>query len=225
MAKSRGKKIRRGDEDKLEEDKKRGGQKKKFHLNAGFRQVSGFVSSFKPFSQISAKATFHPTKNFSFSFNQKIRRNYFLNPRSRDHGFRLQDGIFTVETHFKDLFLGSGIRAGLSSSLPFSYDSSLKGLRTLSSAHLKWSMKLDRFLGFRSDSPFSIKAFVVPTARYYFSRWTTSPTSVSRETVEGLKEVSQSKGGTPLPRFLLGVHKLGLNFSFRDQFFSIWRLW
>ena len=181
-------------------------KEKAFGLNAGLQQISGFIKSADHISQLFVSGSY----SFSFlkeqkarvALSQKINRHFFLNPNSKDQGLWIQDSILSAETSFKPL----GVKIGLSSTLPLSYDSQIKSIFTVSSAYLSYSWLLDSLLSFKPKAVKNIELFIKPVGRYYFSRWTTSQTE------------KQSLGGLPRPELLFGLQSLGLSLSLTDYF-------
>ena len=185
-------------------DEKQIKEAKKFEFKVGFKQINGFIVSADRINQLLFSGIYRFADTWSFSLSQDLNHHYFLNPNSRDKGFRIQDTDLFVNKQFTDLPYESKLKLSFSSTLPLSHASRAIDTVTVSTAYLTWSLKLDPLVNLHSKWIKDIVFFVKPVTRYYFSRYTTTRTK------------GQSLGGTPLPEFLLGLEAIGLACTIRD---------
>lgn len=180
---------------------------KPFLSTVSLGHINGFINSADRINQFSLTGSYRFLEVWSFSISQIINQHYFLNPNSKDKGIWIQDTTLSFQRQFKNPLRKDSFTTGLSSTLPFSHYSQVNDIWTVSTAYLIWSLKLDSFLkSYKPEWVKNISFSIKPIARYYFSKYTTTPTK------------KQSSGGTPLPQFLIGIQSISLKANITDRF-------
>ncbi len=193
-------------------------REKKFKGAFQLQQISGFIESADTITRFAFSGSWQLWDPWSVSVSQAWNRHYFLNPLSRDTGIKIQDSVLAVSAYKKWPDFHSGVSGGLSSTLPFSTRSRVFGLVTVSEVFFNGTLQLHSLWDSFFENPFKFKSlsfFIYPFGRYYTSFYTTTPTR--REGAEG-EVFMQSRGGEPLPEFLWGLKRMGLNFGVNDKF-------
>lgn len=157
--------------------------------NSGFYEDSAHTSSL--FGSVSYKFNSKQSASIAQSFNQSYR----VNPGVNDRGFKQNDTVLGFNQALAENFLEAKWGAKLSTTLPISERSNRLDVITVTTA----SVSASRSFG---NNRFS--ASLSPRARYYFSQYTTTPTSLG------------SGGGNPLPEYLLGA-TVSLTYAARED--------
>ena len=178
--------------------------KEKFESTVNLRQINGFAVSSDRIHQLSLTGNYFLKESWSFSLGQTLNHHHWLNPDSKDLGFRIQDTILALNKEFTPY--ETQLTLSFSSTLPMSNHSQVNNILTVSTAYLRWDLKLDPLLNVQSKWIKNSVFFIEPFSRYHFSIYKTTPTK------------GQSSGGTPLPKFSFGIQNVGLKFDVTDYF-------
>ena len=179
-------------------------EKGRLKSTASFRQINGFADSSDRINQLLFTGNYSFKKLWSVSLAQTLNQHYMVNPRSKDWGLRIKDTILSINRRFNPY--KSQLTLSFSSTLPFSDHSQINDILTVSTAYLKWNLKLNPLLNFKSKWIKKPVFFIQPFSRYHISAYTTGPTK------------GQSSGGIPLPKFSFGLQNMSLKFDITDYF-------
>lgn len=175
-----------------EEDK----QKSKTSVTVGASHNGGYYEDREQTTSIFASLTYKFNKKQSASIAQSFNQGYRVNPGVDDRGFKQNDTVLGFNQSIAEDFLTANWSGKLSTTLPISERSNR--LDTITVTTLSFSAS-------RSFLDKKLSASLTPMGRYYFSEYTTTPSSPG------------AGGGNPLPEYMLGI-QASLTYSVSDQF-------
>ena len=194
-----------------EEDQKES-TPQKLSLSLKAQQITGFIESTDFVTNLSASFNYPIQESLSFSITQSLNRNYYIlrDPVDRT-GLWWQDTVLSLSKTAKWIY-DSQFAFGLSSTLPISYYSRLNKVSTVTALSVSASINILPLFQIKNPVIKELSFSIAPALRYYFSEPVTSTIKN-----KGGRSISQTSGGSPLPRILFGAPSLGMSLKVSDK--------